>query len=132
MALHTDDVLAIQQLAAAYCHLIDDGDGEALADLFTDDGTLEIVDLVTSEGREQLVANGGMFPDVMPGGRHIVHNTWITGDGDTATMRAYLSNVQAGESPRYVQTGRYVDDLVKTGDGWRFRHRTLTLDGPLF
>lgn len=132
MALSTDDIVSIQQISAAYCHHIDDGDGEAVAALFTDDGVFEIVDLVTSNGPEELAANSAMFPAVMPGGRHIVQNIWITGDGDQANMRAYLSNVQAGETPRAVQTGRYVDELVRTADGWRFKRRTLTLDGPLF
>lgn len=132
MALSTEDVVAIQQLAAAYCHHIDDGDGEAVASLFTSDGTLEIVDVVQSVGREEIATNSAFFPQVMPGGRHIVQNVWVDGDGDTATLRAYLANVATGDTPRPVQTGRYHDQVVRTADGWRFSQRTLTLDGPLF
>lgn len=132
MTLSTDDIVAIQQLAAAYCHHMDDGNGAAVAALFTDDGTLEIVDMVKSTGPEEITANCSVFPQVMPGGRHIVQNMFIEGDGDTATLRAYLSNVVAGDSPKAVQTGKYDDEAVRTADGWRFSRRTLTLDGPLF
>lgn len=132
MTLSTDDVVAIQQLAAAYCHHMDDGDGEAVASLFVDDGVLEIVDLVQSTGHDEIAANSSVFPQVMPGGRHIVQNVWVDGDGDSATLRAYLSNVTAGDTPTAVQTGRYNDEVVRTDDGWRFSRRTLTLDGPLF
>jgi 3-phenylpropionate/cinnamic acid dioxygenase small subunit len=134
MALTTEDQLAIQQLGAAYCHLIDSGRGEEWADLFTPDGVFEIVDLMTTEGREALVGNANVFPEMMPGVRHIVHNMWVNeGDtADTATMHAYLSNVRAGDETQWVQTGIYNDDLVRTADGWRFARRTLTLDGPLF
>ncbi len=132
MALSSDDVVAIQQLAAAYCHHMDDGDGAAVASLFTDDGVLEIVDMVQSVGKEEITANSSVFPQVMPGGRHIVQNVWVDGDGDTASLRAYLSNVKAGDTPTAVQTGRYNDEVVRTSDGWRFSRRTLTLDGPLF
>ncbi len=132
MTLSADDMIAIQQLAAAYCHLIDAGDGERFAQLFTDDGVFEIVDMVTATGHDELAGNAVMFPQVMEGGRHIVQNEWIEGDGDTASMRCYLSNVTVGDRPVAVQTGRYVDELVRTDAGWRFARRTLTLDGPLF
>lgn len=132
MTLSTDDIVAIQQLGAAYCHHMDDGDGAAVASLFTDDGVLEIVDMVVSTGHEEIAANSSVFPQVMPGGRHIVQNMLVEGDGDKATMRAYLSNVVAGDTPTAVQTGRYQDEAVRTADGWKFSRRTLTLDGPLF
>ena len=88
MPLSADDMIAIQQLAAAYCHLIDEGDGHRFAQLFTDDGVFEIVDMVTSTGPDELAANAAMFPQVMEGGRHIVQNEWIEGDGDTAPCAA--------------------------------------------
>lgn len=132
VTLSAEDTVAIQQLAAAYCHHVDDGNGEGVAALFTDDGELEIVDLTHSIGSEQIAENSALFPQVFPGGRHIVQNVWIEGDGDHATMRAYLSNVVTGEQPTQLQTGRYRDELVRTSDGWRFTKRHLTLDGPLF
>lgn len=134
--MRSEDVLAIQQLASAYCHHIDGGDGEAWADLFTPDGVFDIVDMIAAEGREALVQNALMFPQFLPGGRHVVQNVFVepdaAGDADKATMRCYLQFVVVGDEPKIVQTGRYVDDVVRTDDGWRFARRTLTLDGPLF
>lgn len=132
MTLSSSDIVEIQQLAAAYCHHMDDGNGAAVAALFVDDGVLEIVDMVKSVGHEEITANCSVFPQIMPGGRHIVQNMFVEGDGDSATLRAYLSNVTAGDTPTAVQTGRYADEAVRTDQGWRFSRRTLTLDGPLF
>lgn len=127
----TDDLVAIWNLDAAYCHRIDAGDGDGYADLFTDDGVFEIVGLNTASGREELAANARMFPQFMPATRHQIHDTHVELDGDRARQTAYLSVVATGAEPRIVQTGRYVDELVRTADGWRYARRTLTLDGQL-
>ena len=132
MALSTDDVVEVQQLLSAYCHHMDAGDGAGVAGLFTADGVLEIVDVATSTGADEITANCAFFPQVLPGGRHIVQNVWVDGDGDRAVVRAYLLNAVAGDRPEMRQTGVYRDDVVRTDDGWRFAHRVLTLDGPLF
>ena len=41
MTLATEDILAIQKLIADYNHIVDAGDGEEFAALFTDDGSLD-------------------------------------------------------------------------------------------
>jgi len=133
-ALPVEDIVAIEQLAAAYCHLIDAGDGDAFADLFVPTGVFEIVDLVTATGRDELAQNAAVFPAMLPGVRHLVQNIWITADAanpDRAHMRAYLVNISVGDKPAFVQTGQYVDALERTDGGWKFATRTLTLDGPL-
>lgn len=136
MNLPVEDVLAINQLAAAYCHLMDAGDGAGLADLFTPDGVFEIVDLMTSNGADELAQNTALFPQFVPGGRHVVSNVWASpdpaGDANRATVQCYLTTLIAGDTPQLLQTGRYVDEVVRTDAGWRYARRTLTLDGPLF
>ena len=132
MGLHADDVVEIQQLLTAYCHHMDTGNGVGVAGLFTDDGVLEIVDLMTSRGSDEITANCSAFPEIIPGGRHIVHNIWVEGDGDQGIAHAYLSNVIVGDKPQTGQTGTYRDEVTRTSQGWRFTHRVLTLDGPLF
>ncbi|NNE73540.1 MAG: nuclear transport factor 2 family protein [Acidimicrobiales bacterium] len=131
MALSADDVAAIQNLASAYCHHIDRGDGESYADLFTPDGVFEIVDLTTATGREELSANAVMFPQVLEGGRHVVNNVFVEGDGDAASMQCYLTFVMTGDQPAIHQTGRYQDEVVRVDGEWKFARRTLTLDGAL-
>ena len=53
-------------------------------------------------------------------------------DGDTATCRCYLHaqhtlhGTPGGDN--FIIAGRYVDDLVRTADGWRITHRVLHFD----
>ncbi len=127
----SDDLVAIWNLDAAYCHRIDAGDGDAYAELFTPDGVFEIVGLTTARGHGELAANARAFPRLMPRTRHQIHDTHVVVDGDRAHQLAYLSVVGVGAEPRLVQTGRYEDELVRTDRGWRFARRRLTLDGDL-
>ena len=131
MSLSTGDIAEIQNLAGRYCHLMDAGDGENCAALFAPDAVFEIVDLMTSEGREAIAGAVQMFPQVLPGVRHLVTTMAIDGDGDSATMQAYLLNLNVGDEPSLKQTGTYADELVKIDGHWHFARRTLTMDGPL-
>ena len=131
MSLDNTDVAAIQNLAGRYCHLMDAGDGENCSALFTEDAVFEIIDVMTSEGREAIAGAVEMFPQFMPGVRHLVTTMAIEGDGTKATMQAYLLNLNVGETPSLKQTGTYADELVKIDGHWHFARRTLTMDGPL-
>ena len=50
-------------------------------------------------------------------------------DGDTATSTCYLhaQHVLPGTAggDQFVFAGRYLDNLVRTADGWRIAERTL-------
>ena len=57
-------------------------------------------------------------------------------DGDTAVQDVKLlvlarpgPEAAAGAKSKLTNSGRYHDELVRTPDGWRFRHRTAVLDG---
>jgi hypothetical protein len=141
MPLAIEDVLAIQALYARYNQLFDDFDREGWLDLFTDDTVRSIV---ASDGQ------GGTKPPTTLTGRAALEEYWdsrqsqytgevvrhlssdllIDGDGDTArgsvtSMVVYYSD----GTPKIMNTGRMVDDLVKQGDTWRFKCRAVTADG---
>lgn len=131
MALSTDDLVAIQQLYARYNHLVDSGRGADWADLFVDEGTLDTGMGITVDGtREARAEFGDNVPLMMPGSRHVLSNVWIDGDGDTASGTAYLQLWVADEAAgtKVLVSGRYVDTLRRTGDGWRFVTRELVPD----
>jgi hypothetical protein len=53
-------------------------------------------------------------------------------DGDTATALSnwgYVTRAD-GDAPRFEMLGHYVDDLVRTPDGWRFQRREAYSDIP--
>lgn len=63
---------------------------------------------------------------------HFVGNMSIRVDGDTADAETYvIANLfyeADGVDHVIVRSLRYIDKLVRTGDGWRIRRRTHTLD----
>jgi len=121
--LTTEDRLDILDLLARYNYAIDDGDGDAWAASFTQDGVFTSPSGIFA-GREALRKFANEY---QRGGLHVTSNHIITGDGNDAKMRCYLQLVTAprGEKPEIRFCGRYADVLVKTGAGWRFKTRTV-------
>ncbi len=130
MALPTDDVLAIQKLIADYNFAVDDGDGDAFAALFVEEGSLDSGFGVT-KGVDALREFGGTVPTMIPGPRHIATNVSIDGDGDTATARLYLQMFGTGggsAETKLIISGRYEDTLRRENGAWRFVDRKMIPD----
>ena len=63
--------------------------------------------------------------------RHIYTNLRITPVPDGARGFVYFNGLDVStKPPTNTNSGIYEDTLVKTPDGWRFKKRILTLDGP--
>ena len=64
---------------------------------------------------------------------HVTVDPIVTVDGDAATQDVTLLVLPAlrtsGKSLAVSSTGRYVDTLVRSADGWLFSSRRRTLDG---
>lgn len=50
-----------------------------------------------------------------------------TTDGAKGTVYLFLMDVSA-KPPAILSASKYEDDLVKTTDGWRFKHRVVKGD----
>jgi hypothetical protein len=125
------DIIAIEQLYAAYNFAVDQGDGKGFAECLTPDG---VFDMGTTrlEGSDALTEFAKGVPSTLPGARHIATNVLIEGDRDLATGRAYLMLVATGTSPiSIIMTGQYEDHLVRFSDGGRFAERHFTADTPI-
>ena len=127
MPLDTDAIVAIQQLYAAYCHTLDDGDGEAFSACFTPDGTLggSGGTITGAEALAQfatkLLASGRNL-------RHVASGIYVVGDGDEAEGRAYLLAYHGGASTELLASGRYRDRLRREAGTWRFVERAFIPD----
>ncbi|MEZ5169393.1 MAG: nuclear transport factor 2 family protein [Acidimicrobiia bacterium] len=123
------DDTAIRRLLATYCHAYDDGRTDDFAALFTDDAQFTVMG-VTHTGRPAIRENIGAWKPGTPVGQHVTYNAVIevTGDAaDAATDFCYLQ--RSDDGLRLTQAGRYIDELVREGGGWRFRSRTIRFLG---
>jgi ketosteroid isomerase-like protein len=126
--LATSDIIAIQQIYAAYNLAADQGDGKAFAGFFTADGVFDM-GTMRAEGPEALTEFAAGIPTMIPGSRHIATNVLVEGEGDLATGQAYLMLLSTKSSPCAIAvTGQYEDRLVRTDDGWRFAERRFIAD----
>ena len=134
-----EDELAVTRLIASYGPLVDGGEADAVADLWTEDGVYD-VDEGYMSGREQLAAmvRSRAHQGWISGGcAHFLGPAHVTLHGDTAVAVCHsLMVVNAG--------GEFGDDaafgvrratahhfdLVRTEQGWRVARRTSrVLDG---
>jgi uncharacterized protein (TIGR02246 family) len=126
MALTPADVIEIAKLCSSYNFAVDDGDGETFASLFVPDGVLDLGGEPV-EGRAALAEFARRVGSTRPGLRHVVANVDPDGDGDEATLRAYVTVYQRVDGQIGVATvGRYHDSLRRAEGAWRFVQRTFT------
>lgn len=122
------DIIEIQQLLATYVYAIDAKDFDTLDRVFTPDATFdysvtggEIGDYATI--KPWLAKALAPFPVT----QHLIGLPLIRLDGDRATSRTMLFNpmqlAQPGGDHLFFVGATYVDDLVRTPDGWRITRR---------
>lgn len=128
----TADTIAIQQLHARYCQLIDDLRFDDLGKLFLDDAVWEAAPLRFS-GRAAIVAGFAQIEPPQPGMvRHITFNPLIDFSGDEAHVWADAMALQVGtpgEVSPVVAVGRYYDILKRRDGQWRFARRVFAYSG---
>jgi anthranilate 1,2-dioxygenase small subunit len=136
----------LYRLQERYVSVIDTDRLEEWPDLFTEDAVYEIVpkenaDLGLPVGiihcfgrpmmRDRIVAlrNANVFEAHTY--RHVTSGLEFTRvDADTIAMQSNYVVVQTltdGES-RLYQAGRYIDQVVKTAEGWRYRSKRAIYD----
>ena len=120
-----EDELAIGQLRARYCHLLDDRDWPAFVDLFTEDGVFRGLKAV--QGRDALLRFFGTdFPETTERFWHFCTNGTVEIDGDRATGRITLEYLSVVGDVSHAAAGHY-DGVMQRVDGrWRFRSRAIT------
>lgn len=124
-----DDHRAIIELTAVYCFALDEKDFEKLRDVFLPDASAQLGSS-SQDGVDEIIDRISGTLDRFDGSQHMVGTHQVEIDGDTATCRCYLQAQHmrpAGEEPPLLTVGgRYEDRLVRTPEGWRIAHRTLT------
>jgi ketosteroid isomerase-like protein len=121
----------IQQVVLRVARCSDRLDVPALVDNFTDDGALEAGGR-SVEGRAALLkffgGGGQAAPTETERSKHIVTNTLLEMDGDVVVSTSYF---QVMRSWGVANWGRYVDRVVRDGDRWRIKQRSVVVDGNI-
>jgi ketosteroid isomerase-like protein len=123
------DRLEINELLIRYSHTLDTQDWDALERVFTDDAVIDYTEMGGPRGGVR--ATREFLETVMPtfvSYQHLVANTVLDIEGDTATARTICHNpmvMDLGEGKTHVfYCGLwYRDQLVRTAQGWRIAER---------
>lgn len=125
------DTKAIVDLTIAYGWLLDHGPRADLDQVFTPDA-VAIYGGDEFNGLPAIIAKVEDALGRLDISQHIVSNQQVAIDGDAATCRCYLHaqhtkrGTEGGDN--FIIAGRYLDELVRTDDGWRITHRVLEMD----
>ncbi len=120
-----EDIDAINQLRARYCHLLDERAWDAFIDLFTPDATFK--GLAEASGHDELrIFFGETVPRLGEGFWHFCTNATVDVAGDEATGRVSMEYLSVKSGISYVAAGHYDDHLVRLDSGWKFKSRHLT------
>jgi uncharacterized protein (TIGR02246 family) len=120
---------AIREVLAQYCFALDGGRFDDMAALFAEDGTWHTA-FGKATGRKAIAefAAGLRAHRLGPTPRAIHHvtNVVIALDRDSAKVRSNWTTVQnSPEGPKIGSGGAYDDDMIKEGERWLFRYRTI-------
>ncbi|MGE3621426.1 MAG: nuclear transport factor 2 family protein [Acidimicrobiia bacterium] len=118
------DELAIRDLVARFTDAVNRRATDEFADLFTDDGEWVVPGMPECRGGAAAGAQLAGMLEAFAFLVQLVHSGRVQVDGDQASARWYITEWAAdGEGGGSYFVGTYHDQLVRTGDGWRFTSR---------
>lgn len=128
-----EDYIAIQQLLHKYCHVVDRGTADEVAELFHRDGVLcpRYESDERYEGREAVRDWYARYMENFRAKvrylRHKIESPVIEITGDEATSVCYLDadSISLSSNEPSVAFGRYEDKLIKDAGRWWFKERTI-------
>lgn len=128
-----EDELAITRLIASYGPLVDAGDADAVASLWTIDGEYDVEgwQMRSREDVRQMVLSDGHQHLIHGGCTHFLGPAYVTLRGDEATAvceSLLVRHKEGGFSVRRAGANHF--HLRRTDEGWRIvRRTTRALDG---
>ena len=121
------DWIAICNLKAAYCRLLDTKDWEGWKQLFTEDCVIDTTDSggTVEHGRESFVE---FVSKTLATARtaHQIHSPEITIDGDTAHVVWAMQDRVMKDEFALTGYGHYHETCVRTPQGWKIAEQKLT------
>lgn len=124
---------AIEQTLAAYCHRVDQGTADEVAELFAEDAVL----MPYYDGEYDVHGREGVRDwyafylqntrENVKGLRHSISTTSINIDNDTASSVCHLTAyfTMKADNVAYQAQGTYFDTLVRADEFWLFQTRRI-------
>ena len=123
------DRFEIQDLMVRYCTAVDAHDWDAYEAVFTPDAFIDYSAMGGAAGGVKKVREFlEMAMPTFAGHQHLIANSAIEFDGDTAHARTMCHNPMVidrgnGVTETFFCGLWYVDTLVRTSQGWRIKNR---------
>jgi 3-phenylpropionate/cinnamic acid dioxygenase small subunit len=119
------DRIELHELPGRYGDAIDDRDWARLAQVFTEDAVFDLTDLGGPRLEGLAEIQRYMAEDADHPRTHLMTNIYADDAPDGgATLRF---RIVALLKDRTVGTASYYDDVVRTPEGWRVKHRVIEL-----
>ncbi len=118
------DILEIQQLLATYVYTIDAKDYDGLDQVFTPDAVIDYSATGGAKGDYPTIKawlTTALAPFAQT--QHLIGLPLIRIEGGQASVRTMLFNPMRKDGALFFIGATYVDDLVRTAEGWRIRRR---------
>ena len=126
------DLQAIEDVLVDYCRALDRMDLEALAALFAEDCevTFGPDPLLKASGREELRRSMTRMWRWRRTAHHLSNvRIWFDG-ADAARAESYVHAWHEAEDRGTAEVfGIYLDELVRSHDGWRIKRREMAMNG---
>jgi hypothetical protein len=127
--MDNNDIVEIQQLIALYSHAVDMPDQSLFPQVFTEDAVFDgrPCGSPVYEGRAAIEAFFALGKPPHPLAHHMT-NCWVREENGQALVRSkfIFRHPVYGE----IHFGDYDDEVIRTGEGWRIRRRTVTPRDP--
>lgn len=132
----SNDVSAIKQTLATYCHRVDRGSADEVASLFAADAILSPYydGHYDVYGRDAIRSWYAFYHQTLRASvkhlKHLIHSVMIDVDGDAANSVCYLTAyyITKQDDTAYQVQGTYFDTLVRQGQAWLFQNRRIEVE----
>jgi ketosteroid isomerase-like protein len=123
------DRVEIEALRGEFTDAVMMRDYDRVASMFTQDGALRMPNVAAElVGREEIRAWGERVPAVVDYLVQTTHPGAIRLDGDTASGRAYMSElIRLRDGSSQLNYAIYHDRYQRTSDGWKFTERVYEI-----
>jgi len=125
-----EDIEAIKQLKARYCHICDDmHNPDSITSVFAEDAIWESDDLGQAHGHAAIRELFTTFRNLFTFSQHNIMNPVIEVNGDRATGVWYILGpwtYAEGNADKWM-AARYDDDYVKIDGEWKYKHLRVVI-----